>query len=127
MAGGFSAGLQAGGAAGGPWGAAAGGVLGLLSDSYGSGGGGGAPSGPVVSSLNQTGLQNGFFDGSGWAVNFGGTQTASASAGNQGGYRPPPNIDGQPVQPGQNNAAGMSMNSIVTLGLIGVILMKLMA
>lgn len=71
---GVAAGASAG-AAFGPWGAAIGGVLGGVSDIAGSGGGGG----PFLGGEAGSAAHGNRLDGSGWSVNFSGTQVATPS------------------------------------------------
>lgn len=74
MAGGIQAGATAG-AAFGPWGAAAGAVLGGAMDLAGGSGGGG----PFLGGEAGSAAHGNRLDGSGWSVNFGGTQIATPS------------------------------------------------
>ena len=75
-------------------GTAVGGFLGSLLDGKSNSGGGGGGYAPLNS---QSAVYGSGLDGSGWAVNFGGTQTASSSPANAIGIPPtsqPPLIAG---------------------------------
>lgn len=92
---GIAAGASAG-AAFGPWGAAIGGALGGITDLAGGGGGGG----PFLGGEAGSAAHGNRLDGSGWSVNFGGTQVATPS-------KTDVSSEGLPL-PGVVNAGGVS-------------------
>lgn len=105
MASGVAAGAQAG-AAFGPWGAAIGGVLGGVSDIAADGGG------PFIGGASDLATYGTRLDGSGFSVNFSGTQVATPTSTNGPEAIP---------QQGIGGASQAGVSPLMALGLLALV------